>query len=70
MDFLYSIKELIPDYAKDVRLNVDGIDRALSLQGKTRSASRSPQLMPRRQRRSSPRSAAAGVLSPEKRTPR
>jgi alkyl hydroperoxide reductase subunit D len=29
MEFLTSIKEQIPDYAKDIRLNLDGVDRAL-----------------------------------------
>jgi lipoyl-dependent peroxiredoxin subunit D len=33
MEFLSSIKELIPDYAKDIRLNVDGTIARSSLQG-------------------------------------
>lgn len=33
MDFLNSIKELIPDYAKDIRLNIDGTIARSSLQG-------------------------------------
>src|SRR6201985_2326058 len=33
MEFLASIKELIPDYAKDIRLNVDGTIARSSLQG-------------------------------------
>src|SRR5215216_4649996 len=31
MEFLNSIKELIPDYAKDIRLNVDGVIARSSL---------------------------------------
>jgi alkyl hydroperoxide reductase subunit D len=33
MDFLNSIKELIPDYAKDIRLNIDGTIARSSLEG-------------------------------------
>jgi alkyl hydroperoxide reductase subunit D len=33
MDFLTSIKELIPDYAKDIRLNLDGTIARSSLEG-------------------------------------
>jgi alkyl hydroperoxide reductase subunit D len=33
MDFLNSIKELIPDYAKDIRLNLDGTIARSSLEG-------------------------------------
>ena len=33
MEFLNSIKELIPDYAKDIRLNIDGTIARSSLQG-------------------------------------
>jgi alkyl hydroperoxide reductase subunit D len=33
MEFLASIKELIPDYAKDIRLNVDGTIARSSLEG-------------------------------------
>ncbi|MDL2358001.1 MAG: carboxymuconolactone decarboxylase family protein, partial [Pseudomonadota bacterium] len=33
MDFLSSIKELIPDYAKDIRLNIDGTIARSSLEG-------------------------------------
>ncbi len=33
MDFLTSIKELIPDYAKDIRLNIDGTIARSSLVG-------------------------------------
>jgi len=33
MEFLNSIKELIPDYAKDIRLNLDGTIARSSLQG-------------------------------------
>jgi alkyl hydroperoxide reductase subunit D len=33
MDFLNSIKELIPDYAKDIRLNLDGTIARSSLPG-------------------------------------
>lgn len=33
MDFLTSIKELIPDYAKDIRLNLDGTIARSSLAG-------------------------------------
>jgi alkyl hydroperoxide reductase subunit D len=33
MDFLTSIKELIPDYAKDIRLNIDGTIARSSLEG-------------------------------------
>jgi alkyl hydroperoxide reductase subunit D len=33
MEFLPSIKELIPDYAKDIRLNVDGTIARSSLEG-------------------------------------
>lgn len=33
MDFLNSIKELIPDYAKDIRLNIDGTIARSSLTG-------------------------------------
>jgi alkyl hydroperoxide reductase subunit D len=33
MDFLTSIKELIPDYAKDIRLNIDGTIGRSSLEG-------------------------------------
>ncbi|MDB5936387.1 MAG: carboxymuconolactone decarboxylase family protein [Massilia sp.] len=33
MDFLNSIKELIPDYAKDIRLNIDGTIGRSSLEG-------------------------------------
>ncbi|MDB5937179.1 MAG: carboxymuconolactone decarboxylase family protein [Massilia sp.] len=33
MDFLTSIKELIPDYAKDIRLNIDGTIGRASLEG-------------------------------------
>jgi alkyl hydroperoxide reductase subunit D len=31
MDFLSSIKDLIPDYAKDIRLNIDGVIARSSL---------------------------------------
>jgi alkyl hydroperoxide reductase subunit D len=34
MEFLNSIKELIPDYAKDIRLNIDGTIARSSLEGK------------------------------------
>ncbi|MDB5767178.1 MAG: Alkylhydroperoxidase protein [Collimonas fungivorans] len=34
MEFLNSIKELIPDYAKDIRLNLDGTIARSSLEGK------------------------------------
>jgi alkyl hydroperoxide reductase subunit D len=33
MEFLNSIKELIPDYAKDIRLNIDGTIARSSLEG-------------------------------------
>ena len=33
MEFLNSIKDLIPDYAKDIRLNLDGTIARSSLQG-------------------------------------
>ncbi|RJG17786.1 carboxymuconolactone decarboxylase family protein [Massilia cavernae] len=33
MDFLNSIKEMIPDYAKDIRLNIDGTIARSSLEG-------------------------------------
>jgi alkyl hydroperoxide reductase subunit D len=33
MEFLNSIKELIPDYAKDIRLNIDGTISRSSLEG-------------------------------------
>jgi lipoyl-dependent peroxiredoxin subunit D len=33
MEFLSSIKELVPDYAKDIRLNVDGTIARSSLEG-------------------------------------
>ncbi|SDV50483.1 carboxymuconolactone decarboxylase family protein [Chitinasiproducens palmae] len=33
MEFLASIKELVPDYAKDIRLNVDSVIGRSSLQG-------------------------------------
>lgn len=33
MEFLSSIKELIPDYAKDIRLNIDGTIARSSLEG-------------------------------------
>ena len=33
MEFLNSIKDLIPDYAKDIRLNFDGAIARSSLQG-------------------------------------
>jgi lipoyl-dependent peroxiredoxin subunit D len=33
MEFLASIKELVPDYAKDIRLNVDGTIARSSLEG-------------------------------------
>jgi lipoyl-dependent peroxiredoxin subunit D len=33
MDFIASIKELIPDYAKDIRLNLDGTVARSSLEG-------------------------------------
>jgi len=33
MEFLTSIKELIPDYAKDIRLNIDGTIARSSLEG-------------------------------------
>ena len=33
MEFLSAIKDLIPDYAKDIRLNVDGVIARSSLQG-------------------------------------
>src|SRR5260370_27289455 len=33
MEFLASIKELIPDYAKDIRLNIDGTIARSSLEG-------------------------------------
>ena len=33
MDFVNSIKELIPDYAKDIRLNLDGTIARSSLEG-------------------------------------
>jgi len=33
MDFLNSIKEMIPDYAKDIRLNLDGTIARSSLEG-------------------------------------
>lgn len=33
MEFLNSIKDLIPDYAKDIRLNIDGTIARSSLQG-------------------------------------
>lgn len=33
MDFLNTIKELIPDYAKDIRLNLDGTIARSSLEG-------------------------------------
>jgi len=33
MEFLNAIKELIPDYAKDIRLNIDGTIARSSLQG-------------------------------------
>jgi alkyl hydroperoxide reductase subunit D len=33
MEFLNSIKELVPDYAKDIRLNLDGTIARSSLQG-------------------------------------
>ncbi len=33
MDFIASIKELIPDYAKDIRLNLDGTIARSSLEG-------------------------------------
>jgi len=33
MEFLNAIKELIPDYAKDIRLNLDGTIARSSLQG-------------------------------------
>jgi alkyl hydroperoxide reductase subunit D len=34
MEFLNSIKEMIPDYAKDIRLNIDGTIARSSLEGK------------------------------------
>ena len=33
MDFLNSIKEMIPDYAKDIRLNIDGTIARSTLEG-------------------------------------
>ena len=33
MEFISAIKELIPDYAKDIRLNLDGTIARSSLQG-------------------------------------
>ena len=33
MEFIAAIKELIPDYAKDIRLNLDGTIARSSLQG-------------------------------------
>src|SRR3954463_3246252 len=33
MEFLNSIKELIPDFAKDIRLNIDGTIARSSLEG-------------------------------------
>jgi alkyl hydroperoxide reductase subunit D len=33
MEFLSTIKNLIPDYAKDIRLNVDGTIARSSLEG-------------------------------------
>jgi len=33
MEFLNSIKDLVPDYAKDIRLNIDGTIARSSLQG-------------------------------------
>jgi lipoyl-dependent peroxiredoxin subunit D len=33
MDFINAIKEIIPDYAKDIRLNLDGTIARSSLEG-------------------------------------
>ncbi|APR36072.1 carboxymuconolactone decarboxylase family protein [Paraburkholderia sp. SOS3] len=65
MEFLSAIKELVPDYAKDIRLNLDGTIARSSLEGNdavgvalaAAFASKSPALI------SAIRNA--GVLSPE-----
>jgi alkyl hydroperoxide reductase subunit D len=65
MDFIASIKELIPDYAKDIRLNIDGTIARSSLEGNdavgvalaAAFAAKSPQIIDAIRN--------AGVLSPE-----
>ena len=65
MEFLASIKELIPDYAKDIRLNIDGTIARSSLEGNdavgvalaAAFAAKSPQIIDAIRN--------SGVLSPE-----
>lgn len=65
MDFINSIKELIPDYAKDIRLNLDGTIARSSLQGNDAVGVALAAAFAAKNRKISDIIQAAGVLSAE-----
>lgn len=65
MDFLNSIKELIPDYAKDIRLNIDGTIARSSLEGNDAVGVALAAAFAARSRKIIDAIQSSGVLSPE-----
>ncbi len=65
MEFLNSIKELIPDYAKDIRLNIDGTIARSSLEGNDAVGVALAAAFAAKSRKIIDAIQAAGVLSPE-----
>lgn len=65
MEFLNSIKELIPDYAKDIRLNIDGTIARSSLEGNDAVGVALSAAFAAKSRKIIDIIQAAGVLSPE-----
>lgn len=65
MDFLNSIKELIPDYAKDIRLNIDGTIARSSLEGNDAVGVALAAAFAARSRKIIDIIQASGALSPE-----
>jgi alkyl hydroperoxide reductase subunit D len=65
MEFLNSIKELIPDYAKDIRLNIDGTIARSSLEGNDAVGVALAAAFAAKSRKIIDVILASGVLSPE-----
>jgi alkyl hydroperoxide reductase subunit D len=65
MEFLALIKELIPDYAKDIRLNIDGTIARSSLEGNDAVGVALAAAFAARSRKIADIILASGALSPE-----